>query len=50
MWISFIGVDFEVLEPPEMLEHLQRAHDRLTLAISRAAQRPAPSAKGGKQA
>jgi predicted DNA-binding transcriptional regulator YafY len=31
-WISVLGVDFEVRDPPELLEHLRRLADRLERA------------------
>jgi predicted DNA-binding transcriptional regulator YafY len=33
LWILLIGVDFEVQEPPELLEHLRELHLRLQRAI-----------------
>jgi predicted DNA-binding transcriptional regulator YafY len=36
MWIAFLEVDFEVQEPPEILEHLRLACDRLGRALSSA--------------
>jgi predicted DNA-binding transcriptional regulator YafY len=35
MWITFIGVEFEVRDPPELAEHLLRAADRLRRAAGR---------------
>ncbi len=35
-WISLLGVDFEVREPPELLDHLRRLADRLQRATARA--------------
>jgi predicted DNA-binding transcriptional regulator YafY len=33
-WVSLLGVDFEIREPPELIEHLQRLMDRLHRATS----------------
>jgi predicted DNA-binding transcriptional regulator YafY len=50
MWITMIGVEFEVRDPPELVEHLRRAADRLRRATARAldedAPRPLPVAVG----
>jgi predicted DNA-binding transcriptional regulator YafY len=35
-WISLLGVDFEVCEPPELIEHLRRLAERLSRAVSSA--------------
>jgi predicted DNA-binding transcriptional regulator YafY len=43
MWISLLGVDFEVREPPELLEHLRPLADRLTRAIAATAAPAAPA-------
>jgi predicted DNA-binding transcriptional regulator YafY len=36
MWISLIGVDFEVRDPPELVDHLRRLGDRLLRATAAA--------------
>ena len=33
VWIGFIGVDFEVLDPPELAEHVLRLSDRYGRAV-----------------
>ncbi|WP_344470066.1 YafY family protein [Nonomuraea monospora] len=34
VWIGFIGVDFEVLDPPELAEHVLRLSERYRRAVS----------------
>jgi predicted DNA-binding transcriptional regulator YafY len=33
VWISMLGVDFEIVEPPELLDHLRAAHARIGRAV-----------------
>jgi predicted DNA-binding transcriptional regulator YafY len=42
MWIAMIGVEFEVRDPPELVEHLRRASDRLRRATARPVEEDAP--------
>ncbi len=42
IWISVIGVDFEVLEPPELLEHLGLLKSRIQRALTSAGAKSAP--------
>ncbi len=35
MWIAFVGVEFEVRDPPELAEHVLRASERLFRAVGR---------------
>jgi predicted DNA-binding transcriptional regulator YafY len=50
MWIAMLGVDFEVRDPPELVDHLRKAADRLRRAAVRVvedtAPRPLPPAVG----
>jgi len=32
--LSFLGVDFQIHEPPELLEHIRSVADRLKRAVS----------------
>jgi predicted DNA-binding transcriptional regulator YafY len=34
VWIGFVGVDFEVLDPPELAEHVLRLSERYRRAVS----------------
>lgn len=42
MWVSTLGVEFEVLEPPELVAHLRATAARLTRAARRSVSRAAP--------
>jgi predicted DNA-binding transcriptional regulator YafY len=42
MSIAMIGVEFEVRDPPELVEHLRRAADRLRRATARPVEEDAP--------
>ncbi|MGW4800691.1 hypothetical protein ACWEPC_50560 [Nonomuraea sp. NPDC004297] len=33
-WLGFLGVDFEVLDPPELAEHVLRLAERYRRAVS----------------
>lgn len=33
VWIAFLGVDFEVVEPPELIDKLRELHARIGRAI-----------------
>ncbi|WP_433431283.1 helix-turn-helix transcriptional regulator [Nonomuraea sp. CA-141351] len=35
VWIGFVGVDFEVLDPPELAEHVLKLSERYRRAVSR---------------
>lgn len=48
MWIAFLDVDFEVQEPPEMLEYLQRVRDRLIRVLQQPTRRRKTSSRARK--
>lgn len=42
MWIGLLGVDFEVRDPPELVDYLRKAAERLRRAASRPVEGDAP--------